>query len=187
MEFLVTIIGPINGQANEVDQTVSYAYAAMLSVFQSIPQPLWLIESNLMQASLLTPLSWILLLGHERKEQTWSSFLWAWRSEWCLFSMAISTERLCHWRFKCPFAIHRLLRRLSIPYTRLPLEKYVFPRTRTESTNDPYRANLYLFFNPHVFGNFRHFTFVFMSLIVSISRRQPCVISVLSVLRFYAR
>jgi len=131
----------------------------MLSVFQSIPQPLWLIESNLMQASLLTPLSWILLLGHERKEQTWSSFLWAWRSEWCLFSMAISTERLCHWRFKCPFAIHRLLRRLSIPYTRLPLEKYVFPRTRTESTNDPYRANLYLFFNPHVFGNFRHSTF----------------------------
>jgi len=57
MEFLVTIIGPINGQANEVDQTVSYAYAAMLSVFQSIPQQLWLIESNLMQASLLTPLS----------------------------------------------------------------------------------------------------------------------------------
>ena len=106
----------------------------MLLVFQSIPQPLWLIESNLMQASLLTPLSWILLLGHERKEQTWSSFLWAWRSEWCLFSMAISTERLCHWRFKCPFAIHRLLRRLSIPYTRLPLEKYVFPRTRTENS-----------------------------------------------------
>jgi len=24
MEFLVTIIGPVNGQANEVDQTVSY-------------------------------------------------------------------------------------------------------------------------------------------------------------------
>ena len=173
-------------------QTSSFSsklnHMLMLLVFQSIPQPLWLIESNLMQASLLTPLSWILLLGHERKEQTWSSFLWAWRSEWCLFSMAISTERLCHWRFKFSFAIHRLLRRLSIPYTRLPLEKYVFPRTRTESTNDPYRSNLYLFFSPHhVFGNFCHFTFVFMFLIFSISRRQPCVISVLSVLRFYAR
>ena len=118
-------------------QTSSFSsklnHMLMLLVFQSIPQPLWLIESNLMQASLLTPLSWILLLGHAKKERTWSSFLWAWRSEWCLFSVAVSTERLCHWRFKCPFAIHRLLRRLSIPYTRLPLEKYVFPRTRTES------------------------------------------------------
>ena len=28
-----------------------------------------------------------------------------------------------------------------------------------KSTNDPYRSNLYLFFNPHVFGNFRHSTF----------------------------
>ena len=119
-------------------QTSSFSsklnHMLMLLVFQSIPQPLWLIESNLMQASLLTPLSWILLLGHERKEQTWSSFLWAWRSEWCLFSVAVSTERLCHWRFKFSFAIHRLLRRLSIPYTRLPLEKYVFPRTRTENS-----------------------------------------------------
>jgi len=127
-------------------QTSSFSsklnHMLMLLVFQSIPQPLWLIESNLMQASLLTPLSWILLLGHAKKERTWSSFLWAWRSEWCLFSVAVSTERLCHWRFKFSFAIHRLLRRLSIPYTRLPLE--------------------------------------------NISSRQPCEISVRSVLRFYA-
>lgn len=45
-----------------------------------------LTENNLVQASLLTLLSWILLLGHERKEQTWSSFLWAWR---CVFPVIL--------------------------------------------------------------------------------------------------
>lgn len=165
----------------------------MYSVSQSIPQPCGWIESNLVQASMLTQLSWILPLVREGKEQTWSSSLWAWRSELVFvcygsfgWKMVLTfAVPYCYWQVasRAVYSLHKTSTR-EVSFSQNWYKKY------NSRVILAMLRNLNLIFLSSCISQFFClwlFTFAFMFLIVSISRRQLCVAATPSVRRFYAR